>query len=55
MFDIPKTCIGHNVKVDNVELYEGIVSRSNYTSDVTDLSPAFDYEEFLKVLEDESV
>ena len=54
-FDIPKTTIGHNVKVDNVEFYEGIVTRSNYSSEVTDLSPAFDYEEFLKVLENESV
>lgn len=54
-FEIPKTCIGHNVKVDNVEFYEGIVTRSNYSQNVTDLSPAFDYEEFLKVLENESV
>ena len=54
-FEIPKTCIGHNVKVDNVEFYEGIVTRSNFTSNVTDLSPAFNYEEFLKVLENESV
>lgn len=54
-FEIPKTCIGHNVKVDNVEFYEGIVTRSNFSSNVTDLSPAFDYEEFLKVLENESV
>jgi N-acetyl-anhydromuramyl-L-alanine amidase AmpD len=54
-FEIPKTCIGHNVKVDNVEFYEGIVTRSNYSSNATDLSPAFDYEELLKVLENESV
>jgi len=54
-FEIPKTCIGHNVKVDNVEFYEGIVTRSNYSQNVTDLSPAFDYEELLKVLENESV
>ena len=54
-FEIPKTCIGHNVKVDNVEFYEGIITRSNYSQNVTDLSPAFDYEELLKVLENESV
>ena len=54
-FDIPKTCIGHNVKVDNVEHYDGVITRSNYLNGVTDLSPAFDYEEFLKVLENESV
>ena len=55
MFNIPKTCIGHNVKVDNIESYEGIVTRSNYTSNVTDLNPSFDYEEFLKILENESI
>ena len=51
-FNIPKTCIGHNVKIDGIEKYEGVVTKSNFTSNVTDLSPAFDYEEFLKVLEE---
>lgn len=50
-FDIPKTCIGHNVKIDGAEQFEGIITRSNINSNRTDLSPAFDYEEFLKVLE----
>jgi N-acetyl-anhydromuramyl-L-alanine amidase AmpD len=54
-FNIPKTCIGHNVKVDGIEKFEGIVSKSNYDSEYTDLSPSFDFEELKKLLEDESV
>jgi len=33
--------------------FEGIVSKSNFDSDYTDLSPAFNFENFLKQLEDE--
>ena len=54
-YDIPKTCIGHNVKLDGVERYEGIATKSNYSSKVTELSPAFDFEEFEKIFENESV
>jgi N-acetyl-anhydromuramyl-L-alanine amidase AmpD len=54
-FEIPKTCIGHNVKVNGVERFEGIVSKSNYDSDYTDLSPAFNFEEFKKIIENESI
>jgi N-acetyl-anhydromuramyl-L-alanine amidase AmpD len=54
-FDIPKTCIGHNVKVNGIERFEGIVSKSNYDSEYTDLSPAFDFEEFKKLIENESI
>lgn len=54
-FDIPKTLVGHNVKVNGVEKFEGIVSKSNYDSESTDLSPAFDFEELKKMIENESV
>ena len=54
-FEIPKTCIGHNVKVNGVERFEGIVSKSNYDSDYTDFSPAFNFEEFKKIIENESI
>jgi len=50
-FNIPKTLIGHNVKVDGVEKFEGIVTKSNYDSTHTDLSPAFDFDELKKLLE----
>jgi N-acetyl-anhydromuramyl-L-alanine amidase AmpD len=54
-YDIPASCIGHNVRVDGVEKFEGIVTRSNYTTDSTDLSPAFDFEDYKKIFENESV
>lgn len=50
---INNKCVGHNTKIDGIERFEGIASRSNYDSDLTDLSPAFDFEYFLKKIEDE--
>ena len=48
---IPSTIIGHNTKINGVHKYEGVVTRSNYYSNKTDLSPAFDFEHFLKKIE----
>ena len=42
--------IGHNVKVDHPERFNGITSRSNYEQKVTALSPAFDFELFINKL-----
>lgn len=47
---IPKKFVGHNVKVDGVELFNGISTRSNYHQRYTDLSPAFNFENFKKEL-----
>ena len=52
-FNISKKCVGHNTKVNGVNQFEGVVTRSNYTTDVTDLSPAFDFDYFKKNIEDE--
>jgi len=52
-FSINKRCVGHNTKVDGVERFNGIVSKSNYDSRYTDLSPAFDFDLFLKHFENE--
>ena len=42
--NIPLKCIGHNVKVERVEKYEGITSKSNYDRICTSLSPVdFDH------------
>jgi hypothetical protein len=41
------------LEVNGVTQFEGIVTRSNYTTDVTDLSPAFDFDYFKKNIEDE--
>ena len=48
-FNISKKCVGHNTKVNGVNQFDGIVTRSNYTTDVTDLSPAFDFDYFKKI------
>jgi N-acetyl-anhydromuramyl-L-alanine amidase AmpD len=50
---IEKTCIGHNTKVDGIENFEGICTRSNYDSNYTDLNPSFNFETFIKFLENE--
>ena len=47
-YDIPKHSIGHNVKVDKIEKFNGITTRSNYDSDFTDLNPAFDFDIFIE-------
>ena len=41
---IEKKFIGHNVRVEGVERFKGIVTRSNYSEYFTDLSPAFNFE-----------
>lgn len=50
---IKKRTIGHNTKIDGIERYEGIVSRSNFDSSYTDLNPSFTFEIFEKLLENE--
>ena len=50
-FGITPRCIGHNTKVDGIEYFDGIAYRSNYFSERTDLSPAWDNEEFKNKLE----
>lgn len=41
-YNISKNFIGHNVFEENVDLFKGITSRSNYYQEATDISPAFD-------------
>lgn len=50
---IKKECVGHNTKINGVEKIEGIITRSNLDSEFTDVSPAFNFEQFIKYLEDE--
>ena len=52
-FDIPKLSIGHNVKVDKIENFNGITSKSNYDVESTDLNPAFNFDIFINKKEDE--
>jgi hypothetical protein len=50
-FDIELDCLGFNVYYEDTLKYEGIVTRSNYNSDYSDLNPSFDFKEFLEDLE----
>jgi len=52
-FSIDNKFIGHNTKVDGTKLFNGIVCRSNYNSRYTDISPAFQYEKFKKLIEND--
>ena len=50
-YNIPKKCVGHNTYIDGVEFFEGIVYKSNYYKESTDLSPAWDYKKMKDKLE----
>jgi len=52
---IEKRCSGHNTKMEGMINFEGIASRSNYDSRFTDLSPSFNFENFLKKIEHGSI
>jgi len=45
--------IGHNTKISGVEKYEGVVTKSNFRQEFTDVNPSFDFELFLKHIENE--
>jgi len=45
--------IGHNTRVDMIEKYGGIITRANFDSKYTDISPAFNFETFKKYLKNE--
>ena len=45
--------LGHNTKINGIENFEGVVTKSNFLSEITDLSPAFDFELFGKLLKNE--
>jgi len=48
---ISQESIEHNTKIIGIERFQGIVTRSNFDKNFTDLSPAFDFELFKKKLE----
>jgi N-acetyl-anhydromuramyl-L-alanine amidase AmpD len=50
---IPQNITGHNTKINGIEKFEGVVTRSNYETDYTDLNPSFNFENFLKKNENE--
>lgn len=50
---IENNLVEHNTKINRVERVVGIVTRSNFDSNFTDLSPAFDFEKLSKKIQDE--
>lgn len=48
---IPRIFVGHNTKIDGIEMFSGVCSRSNFSQRYTDLSPAFDFNNFKKIFE----
>ena len=52
-FNIPLNVLGHNVKLDGVIDFSGIISRSNYNEFWTDLSPSFNFEKLKKYINEE--
>lgn len=51
--NIERRTTGHNTKIDGIINFGGIISRSNIDSRFTDLSPSFDFENFIKNIEHE--
>jgi N-acetyl-anhydromuramyl-L-alanine amidase AmpD len=45
--------VEHNAKIAGIEKFVGIVSKSNFDINYTDLSPAFNFNELLKNIENE--
>ena len=45
--------IGHNTKITDFHKYEGLLTRSNFDVSFTDVSPAFNFEDFIKKIENE--
>lgn len=45
--------IEHNTKINGIEKYPGVVTKSNFDTNFTDVSPAFKFEELLKYIQDE--
>jgi N-acetyl-anhydromuramyl-L-alanine amidase AmpD len=50
---IKRNCVHNNVKIDGIERFEGIVSRSNFNEKYTDLNPSFNFETFAKLIKNE--
>jgi N-acetyl-anhydromuramyl-L-alanine amidase AmpD len=52
-FNIPKKCLGHNVKEDGVENFNGIVTKSNFNFIYRDVNPSFDFKLLKKNIEND--
>jgi N-acetyl-anhydromuramyl-L-alanine amidase AmpD len=41
--NIENNIIGHNTKISGADKYKGVLTKSNFDSDFTDVSPSFDF------------
>jgi N-acetyl-anhydromuramyl-L-alanine amidase AmpD len=48
--NIRKDLIGHNTKINGIQKFEGIITRSNLDSNFTDINPSFNFDNFAKML-----
>jgi hypothetical protein len=53
-FSIPKDSFGFNVYHEETKKFKGIVTRSNFDPDYTDLNPSFNFKRFLIDLKDDN-
>lgn len=47
-YTIPKKFVGHNTLIDGIEKFSGIISRSNFSINDTDISPSFNFRYLLE-------
>jgi len=52
-FKIPKTTIGHNVLENNINIFKGVVSKSNFSFMYKDVNPSFDFKIIEKKLQND--
>jgi len=48
---INKEISGHNTKINGIEMFKGIVSRSNFDVNYTDVNPSFDFDKLRNIIE----
>lgn len=48
---ITKEMTGHNTKINGIEVFKGIVSRSNFDVNYTDVNPSFDFDKLRNIIE----
>jgi hypothetical protein len=51
--NIKPQIIEHNTKINGIEKCHGVVTKSNFSVNYTDVSPAFEFNELLKNIENE--
>lgn len=53
-YNIPHKCVGHNTYIGGIEYHEGITYKSNYYKEITDLSPAWNFNNFKNKIEEKN-